>query len=75
MKDINLSQYLYFQQVDDNNDFSSPTVNENTSTNDTFSLTKTVSGMVYWRVRAWDQLDWGLFRVIRTTAGSVAAIR
>ncbi|MDH7507605.1 MAG: hypothetical protein QHH15_07490, partial [Candidatus Thermoplasmatota archaeon] len=47
----------YQLQVDDDQDFSSPVVNENTSNNATFSLTKTVTGKLYWRVRAIDNAE------------------
>ena len=51
-----VSNISYYQlQVDDNSDFSSPTVDEDTTDNETLSLTKTVTGQLYWRVRAWDQ--------------------
>ncbi|MCX6665570.1 MAG: DUF2341 domain-containing protein [Euryarchaeota archaeon] len=55
---INTSQVSdianYQLQVDDDQDFSSLSVDEYTSDNATFSLTKTVTGQLYWRVRAWD---------------------
>ena len=41
--------------VDNDLNFSTPTVVENTSDNTTLSLTKEVSGKLYWRVRAWDR--------------------
>jgi len=45
----------YQLQVDNNQDFSSPLINDNTSDNLTLMLTRSVEGRVYWRVRAWDQ--------------------
>jgi len=47
--------YCYQLQVDDDTDFSSIIVNDNTSNNRTYSLTRSVEGTLYWRVRAWDQ--------------------
>jgi hypothetical protein len=57
----------YQLQVDNNQDFSTPLVNENTSDNSTLSLTRQVVGDVYWRVRAWDQAgNAGAFSSVRT---------
>ncbi|MFO7677989.1 MAG: hypothetical protein R6V50_06395, partial [Thermoplasmatota archaeon] len=44
----------YQLQVDTNNDFSNPLVDANTSNSATLSLTQSVTGRVFWRVRAWD---------------------
>jgi hypothetical protein len=50
-----VSDIAYYNlQIDNDIDFSSPLVNENTDDNATFSLTKTVTGRLYWRVRAVD---------------------
>jgi hypothetical protein len=52
--------------VDDNSNFPSPLVTENTSDNSTLSLTKEVAGKLYWRVRAWDRAgNPGAFSEIR----------
>jgi hypothetical protein len=45
----------YHLQVDDNQDFSSPLIDENTTDNTTLSLTQQIAGRLYWHVRAWDQ--------------------
>ena len=47
----------YQLQVDNNSDFSSTLIDDNTSDNSTLSLTKTVEGNLSWRVRAWDQAN------------------
>jgi len=44
----------YQLQVDDDSDFSSLTIDDNTSDNSTFSMNKTIEGNLFWRVRAWD---------------------
>ncbi|MCX6665569.1 MAG: DUF2341 domain-containing protein, partial [Euryarchaeota archaeon] len=44
----------YTLQVDNDQDFSSPLVDENTLDNATLSLTETVTGQLHWRVRAVD---------------------
>ncbi|MBA7493658.1 hypothetical protein ES702_04219 [subsurface metagenome] len=62
-----VSDIVYYNlQVDDDIDFSSPTVDDNTSDNATLSLTKTVTGQLYWRVRAVDNAG---------NAGSFSEIR
>jgi hypothetical protein len=45
----------YQLQVDDSQDFSTPLIDDNTSDNSSLSLTRQISGRLFWRVRAWDQ--------------------
>jgi hypothetical protein len=52
--------------VDDDLDFSSPLLTENTSDNSILSLTREVAGGLYWCVRAWDRAgNPGTFSEIR----------
>jgi len=53
---IQVSSIAYYQlQVDNNQDFLSPIIDEYTSDNTTHSLTRIVTGRLYWHVRAWDK--------------------
>jgi len=73
-----VSDVAYYNlQVDNNQDFSSPSVDENTLDNITLSLTKTVTGQLYWRIRAWDHAgnlgDWSATRTLIIFSYSLAA--
>ncbi|MBN2487926.1 MAG: SusE domain-containing protein [Methanosarcinaceae archaeon] len=56
----------YQLQVDDTGDFSSPLINQNTTDNQTLSITTQIAGRLFWRVRAWDTAgNAGAFSEIR----------
>ena len=67
----------YQLQVDTTNDFPSPLVDAYTPNSATFSLTRTVSGRVVWRVRAWDQAgnhgEWSEIRNLTVFSYSLEA--
>jgi hypothetical protein len=55
-KTLNVSNIANYELwLDNDSDFTSPLVTENTSDDSTLSLTKEVAGKLYWRVRAWDR--------------------
>ena len=57
----------YQLQVDDTGDFSSPLINQNTTDNQTLSITTQIAGRLFWRVRAWDTAgNAGVFSEIRS---------
>jgi hypothetical protein len=59
------SPTLYQLQVDDNADFSSPTLTKTSSGSTTSATTALANGTYYWRVRARDALgNWGEWSVV-----------